>query len=48
MAEDTLEVSSNLALTYWSIMLDLPTDWLPRNTILILVFPVAVLAELFI
>lgn len=29
-------------------MLDLPTDWLPRKTILILTLPDAVLAELFI
>lgn len=28
--------------------LDFPTDWLPRKTILILVFPVNVLTEWFI
>jgi len=29
-------------------MLDLPTDWFPRNTIFILILPVTVLTELFI
>lgn len=39
----TLAVSSNLSWIYFSIMLDLPTDWPPRNTTLILVLPVTVL-----
>jgi hypothetical protein len=30
------------------MMLDFPTDWFPRKTILIFVFPVTVLTELFI
>ena len=29
------------------MMLDFPTDWLPRKTILILIFPLMVLTELF-
>ena len=44
----TCAVSSNLSLTYVSIMLDYPRDWLPRKTILILILPVTVLIELFI
>jgi len=28
-------------------MLDFPTAWLPKNTILILILPVTVLTELF-
>jgi hypothetical protein len=43
----TWELSSNLSLTYLSMMLDLPTDWFPKNTILILILPEAVLIDEF-
>jgi len=39
----TLADYSNLSWIYFSMMLDLPTDCPPRNTILIFVFPVTVL-----
>jgi hypothetical protein len=39
----TFAVSSNRSWMYFSMMLDLPTDCPPKNTTLILVFPVTVL-----
>jgi hypothetical protein len=43
--DDTFAVSSKRLCMYFSIMLDLPTAWLPKNTIFILVLPVVVLIE---
>lgn len=39
----TLADYSKRSWIYFSMMLDFPTDWPPKNTILILVFPVTVL-----
>jgi len=41
--ELTLAVSLKRLWIYFSMMLDLPTDWPPRNTIFILVLLVTVL-----
>lgn len=44
----TLLDSSNISFTYFSMMLDFPTDWFPSSTIFNLVLPLIVLTELFI